>query len=58
VLIAATLLGDRGEPYYRDGMSWLLGRQRADGTFEGSSRSAKAGHGVLVCSWAFLEMLR
>jgi len=57
VLITAALLDDRDRPYYRQGISWLLERQRADGSFGGGDAAA-ARHGVLVATWALLESLR
>jgi hypothetical protein len=64
VLIAAALLDQRDRGFYRDGVVWLLGRQRADGSFRSardpgdSSPPENARHGVLVGSWALLESLR
>jgi len=58
-LIAAALAGARSEPSYREGLTWLLSRQRDDGTFS-SNRDrpdATAGHFrhvVFVGSWALL----
>jgi hypothetical protein len=63
VLIAAALLDQRELPYYRDGIRWLLSQQRADGTYRrAQDRARPAGpssyrHGVLIGSWAVLEML-
>lgn len=63
VLIAAALMGERDTAAYRDGIAWLLGRQREDGTYwtAGDSMTPpdphESRHGVLVVSWALLTSL-
>jgi hypothetical protein len=63
VLVSAALLGQRDTPTYRDGIAWLLTRQRADGTYESARDSASTAtpdnfrHVVLVASWAVLTSL-
>jgi hypothetical protein len=64
VLITASLLGEREQRYYGEGIEWLLTQQREDGTYRdartGNARlpSAHFRHGILVVSWALLESLR
>ena len=48
VLVTAALVGEQEMPYYREGISWLLGRQRADGTFVRAPASVATG---TRCSW-------
>jgi hypothetical protein len=61
VLVAAALLGQRDDEWYRQALVWLLGQQRDDGTWPdlrnpASRRSAgDARHAVLVASWAVLQ---
>jgi hypothetical protein len=64
VLITASLLGERRQRYFEEGIKWLLSRQREDGTYgkakENDRKRAPVHfrHGVLVASWALLESLR
>ena len=60
VLIGAAILGQRDEAWFREGVLWLVGRQRGDGTYpRASARPSRSvsdsRHGVLVVSWALLE---
>ena len=59
VLIAAALLGMRNTAAYRDGIAWLLARQKEDGTYTRApgTRPGDYRHVVLVASWALLTSL-
>jgi hypothetical protein len=64
VLITASLLGERKQRYFDEGIEWLLLQQRADGTYgEAKESDVKRAavhyrHRILVVSWALLESLR
>ncbi len=64
VLITASLLGEREQRYYGEGIEWLLMQQREDGTYR-DARTTNAGlpsvhfrHAIVVVSWALLESLQ
>ncbi len=64
VLITASLLGQREQSFYGEGIEWLLAQQREDGTYRDARTrnkrlpSAHYRHGILVASWALLESLQ
>ena len=58
-LIAASLLGQRGEAFFVDGVHWLVERQNDDGTWKARRPGADAfRHGVIICSWALFEAMK
>ena len=62
-LVAAEILGLEGEPWFREGLAWLAGHQREDGTFPRARGPAEPPlsnlrHGVLVGTFALLRALQ
>lgn len=63
VLVSAALLGQQDTQTYRDGIAWLLTRQRTDGTYRSARDRTRTTtpdsfrHVVLVASWALLTSL-